>query len=141
MTETGLDIYGHLDDEPNEKKVNHYAPTIWRMGEFVKLLPECGYNIRATCRSLGITPSAYYRWLKSDPEFAEFITSMRNDALLGGFEYVREVAEGLHNDERPDIRRDRLQAAIALIRLEKMSSVNISTNDQGNITGFEITFV
>lgn len=109
----GIDesIYDGLDDESpkpekrprsekqkaNDQKLNstrpakfetNYLPTASRKQEFLAALPGNNWCIAETARSLGITASAYYKWIKKDPEFREYIQDQRKMV----FEYAFDLA-------------------------------------------------
>lgn len=135
------DIYDGLAEDEGESKpaapVRHYGPTIQRMEQFRKALPEHNYNITATCKAIGLTPSAYYKWLDKDPEFREYIDTQRRQV----FDYAFDLAKlGMMGDLDLEA-RDRIHIALQLLRLQKMSEVNITRSKDGDIEGINIKFV
>lgn len=115
----------------------HYLPTQARMTAFLDALPANNWCIAATARQVGMTPSAYYKWIQKDPEFRELVESQRKMV----FEYAFDLARlGMMGDLGLDA-RDRIQIALQLLRLNKVVDANVEKNGEGDTTSITITFV
>lgn len=49
--------------------------------QFLNALMTNDYKINDTCNKIGITKTAYYTWLKVDPEFKKAMDIMRNQEI------------------------------------------------------------
>ena len=126
-----------LNSTRPEKFEENYGPTAARKKAFLEALPGNNWCIAETARSIGLTPSAYYKWIKKDPEFRELIESQRRMV----FDYAFDLAKiGMMGDLDLDA-RDRVHIALQLLRLQKASDVNLKRNDEGNITEINITII
>ena len=137
MTDTGLDIYGHLEDDEEKKPLKRYAPTVHKQDEFIRRYSENGFSIRATCAAMGLTTSAYYHWLKRDPEFAQRMFDYQLDLASESEAVVRAGVYG--NLDIDDYKK--VDIALGVLRLMKQTSINVTTNKEGGIDGININFI